>query len=325
MMQGSVVLWLVGCASDPPETPGVEPSTDGPVVDTSLPTDTQDPAPIDTGTPPAPFVATFATELSPGFVFRSNLPSAVDACLGLAGAPCEDADGDGLVDLWEDAVLDRIRPEIEFDESEPRITDGTAVLAMVGRVAPVADRIHVYVMIGYDLDYGRCGLSGHDGDSERVAVALAPIVGAGPGDVSIVAAYTAAHENTVNDHGRVYAGAALAELSFPLSPTDGMPRWRVFASDGKHATYGTLDHCESTSFVPCVEEDCGAEGDDPALFVQLPPVWNAGEPDRPRVTDLGGIGFPDEQAWVAQDFCGGRGRGLLCAGPIVEKLTIDPF
>jgi hypothetical protein len=274
----------------------------------------------------APFVATFTSErLGPAMAIRSNLPYANEACLALVGAPCGDIDQDGLTDAWEDGILDRVRPAVEFDEAEQRVDDATAVLAMVARVVPVVDRIHVYVMIGYDLDYGRCGLSGHDGDSERVAVSLAPMAGEGPGDVAFVGAYTAAHEGTIGDEGRVYDSATLGELSFPADPTDGTPRWRVFSSDGKHATYGTLDHCESTSVVPCVEEDCGADGVDPAAYRELPPIWNAGEPELPRLSDLGPIGFPGEDAWAAQDFCGGRGRGLLCASPVVEKLTVDPF
>ncbi len=194
----------------------------------------------------------------------------------------------------------------------------------VGRVAPAPDgRIRVYLMIGYHRDYGRCGLTAHHGDSERVAVDLQPV---GPGDVDAVAFYTAAHEGTITDSGHVFAGAELAELSFPDDPDSGEPRWMVWASDGKHATYGSVQRCEDAQWAPCVEEDCDPDGVDPEPYTWLPDAHNAGEEAYPFLTDLGPVGFPGEDAWANQDFCGGLGPDLLgCAAPVREKLLVDPF
>ncbi|HHO50034.1 MAG TPA: hypothetical protein ENK18_03980 [Deltaproteobacteria bacterium] len=137
--------------------------------------------------------------------------------------------------------------------------------------------------------------------------------------------YTAAHEGELTDAGRTVAADGLWQLSFPLDPATGQPRWRIYASDGKHATYGTKAWCEGASSVPCVEEDCGFEGGDPGVFARIPPVANAGEPDAPRLTELSRLGFPGEEAWVDQPFCGGQGRSWSCASPVVDKLTDDPF
>jgi hypothetical protein len=317
-----MLLGILACARDmavlpeDPVPPPSDPSTLQPPTST-LPSEPEEPE--------EPLEPWFLTEvLDLGLAIRSNVPAALADC---EGELCEDLDEDGLVDLWEDEVLARTSPALQFDEAEPLLDDPDAVLAMVGRVAPVGSEIHVYVMIGYHYDYGRCGLSSHDGDSERVAVAYQRMTGPedGLGDVQMVAAYTAAHENTVTDHGHVYRDAELAELSFPLDPTSGEPRWLVWPSDGKHATYGSIDACESASLIPCVEEDCAPDGVDPALFSMMPPVYNAGEELFPRLTDLSPIGFVDEDAWLAQDFCGGRGRGFLCSAPVRDKLLVDPF
>ena len=87
--------------------------------------------------------------------------------------------------------------------------------------------------------------------------------------------------------------------------------------------------CETASFVPCVEEDCAPDGVDPAelpAYTVVAPVANAGEELAPRLTDLAPVGFPGDDAWAAQDFCGGLGAGLFgCSAPVRDKLLVDPF
>jgi hypothetical protein len=254
-----------------------------------------------------------------------NLPPAIEDCAAIEGAPCEDLDEDGLADTWEDVALERLRPVRRLDETEPLIDDASAVLADVGRVIASGDRFRVFVMLGYSEDYGSCGFTAHSGDSERVALDLEPWTDGGAGGVIVVGAYTAAHENTTNDHGRVFTGADLQELVFDLDPQTREPRWVVFPSSAKHATYASVEICEGISIVPCIDEDCGPDGvDDPALFDRLPMVVNAGEEAAPRVTDLAIVGFPGDDAWAEQDFCGGQG-GTGCSAPVREKLLVDPF
>jgi len=274
-----------------------------------------------------PFALTAWTERRGDAVaLRTNLPRDPAACEGLPDAPCDDVDGDGLVDAWEDLVLERLRPSVTFDEAEPLFLDADAVLFAVGRVAPAeaGEGIRAFVMIGYSEDYGRCGVSAHPGDSERVVLDLAP-VGGEPGDVEVVGLYTAAHEGTVTDHGTLLTGPALADADFPLDPFTGEPRWRVFASDGKHATYPTIQGCEDAEVVPCLDEDCAPDGvADPASFDRLPPIVNAGEDAFRRISALGPIGFPGDDAWTDQDFCGG-GTRAGCASSVRSKLLVDPF
>lgn len=278
-----------------------------------------------------PFELVVHVERSGAFLrLRTNLPAAATACraLPVAGAPCADEDRDGLVDRWEDLVLDRLRPLQRLDEDEPGV-DELVTMADVGRVAPASLApldVVVLIMLGYARDYGSCGgFTGHDGDSERVGLHLRGLAGGGDGDVEVVAAYTAAHEGTSNDHGKRWTGAELATLvTVPDDVTDE-PRWVVFPSAGKHATYGTLAQCEGVSVIPCFDEDCGPDGvGDPWRYDHLPAIVNAGEDAHRLVDDLGPIGFPGDTAWGTGDFCGGRG-GSVCSSPARDKLVIDPF
>jgi hypothetical protein len=271
------------------------------------------------------FVLSVHTEVDPaaGLVLRTNLPAMMSDCAAAVGAPCADLDQDGLTDGWEDVVLDRLRPIQRLDEDEALVSDATAVLADVGRVALVGQEVHVFIMLGYSKDYGSCGFTAHDGDSERVALALSLLGDAG--DARVEQAYTAAHEGTATDHSRLFATADLPDLVYENDPALAEPRWVVFPSQDKHGTYATIDICENISVVPCFDEDCAPDGvADPSLFDRLPTYVNAGEEAHPMVTDLGPIGFPGDDAWAVQDFCGGLG-GSPCSDDVRNKLLNDPF
>lgn len=258
--------------------------------------------------------------------FACNIPGGLAECEAIAGAPCEDADLDGLTDAWEDLLLAGMRPLRRFDEGEMLLGDPAAAMGDVGRVVAVGDHVRVYVMLGYHLDYGSCGFTGHNGDSERVVLDLVADPEGGVGGAVVVGAYTAAHENTPTDHGMVFTGAALGDLVFTVDAETGDPRWVVYPSRNKHATYATVEICENISPIPCLDEDCAPDDvDDPAMFDVLPEKFvNAGEEAAPRVTELSVVGFPGDEAWAMQDFCGGLG-GSGCSAPVREKLLADPF
>ena len=267
------------------------------------------------------------TDGMPGLILRVNLPIDTKACAALGGGrPCDDLDADGITDAWENAALDRLRPIRRFDEDESLIGDATAVLGDVGRVAPAGSFVEIFIMLGYSKDYGSCGgFTSHNGDSERVALELERIGRAGAGDVRVKQAYTAAHEGTASDHSRVFSGADLALLTVGTDPATGEPRWVVFPSADKHGTYGSAQICEDISIIPCFDEDCGPDGvADPATYDRLPPFVNAGEDSMPLVTDLAVIGFPGDDAWATQDFCGGLG-GSGCSDDVRNKLIPSPF
>jgi hypothetical protein len=285
-----------------------------------------------TTTDAPPFELDVHTALSPekSLVLTTNLPALVADCKALPfkDTPCADLDEDGLADAWEGVVLDRLRPLQRLDEQESLVTDATAVMGNIGRVALVTPsplRVRMFFVLAYSKDYGSCGFTGHDGDPERVALDLAAPESGGPGDVTALAFYTAAHEYTSGDHSMKFQGADLTKLTFEKDAVTSEPRWIVFPSADKHATYASLDICENISAVPCVDEDCGPDGvANPKDFDRLPAFVNAGEEAHPLVTDLAAIGFPGEDAWAKKAFCGGLG-GATCSAQVRDKLLIDPF
>jgi len=150
----------------------------------------------------------------------------------------------------------------------------------------------------------------------------------GLGDVAVVGVYTAAHEGSPMDHSMTFTGSAMSELEYAKDGATGEPRWVVYSSQDKHATYVNIDICESVVVIPlCIDEDCGADGvSDPKKYERLPPIVNAGEDKARLVTDLTKIGFPGDDAWADQKFCGGLGGDRTkCSSSARSKLLNDPF
>jgi len=327
------LLWMGSCA-----TPADKPGSDeggvdetGQVRDSDVSGETAESGSAmdssDTGEPdpPEPFVLVVAVHPEDGALLEidSNLPADISDCLAIpeTGAPCADEDADDLVDAWEELVLQAVRPVLRMDEDEPFVTDEGGVLVQLGRVSPWdADTIWVPIVVAWSRDYGRCGLSDHNGDSERVVLLGERTISG----LRITAAYTAAHEGEITDQGRIWEGDDLAELQ--VESWDGILRWVVFPSEGKHATFGTVAACESAHFLPCLEEDCAPDGvSEPADYDHLPEVANMGEPDHPFFAELSAMGLPGEEPWSDQRFCGGLDRDDPCSSPLSEKLTRFPF
>jgi hypothetical protein len=261
-------------------------------------------------------------------VLRSELPRLVADCRRLTATPaiCDDQDADGLVDAWELLVLARLGPVVRLDAEEPLLSEPGFAVALVGRVAPAAERVRAFMALLYTRDYGSCGgVTAHHGDAERVVLELEPLADGSAGDVRVRRAYTAAHEDRATQHNRSFEGGELAALVIEPDPATREPRWIVYSSRAKHATYASPAICESRSRLPCLREHCSRdEIAAPARYDLLFPVANAGEPDRPIVTDLGPCGFPGEDAWADRPFCGALG-GQACGGSVRSKLLQSPF
>lgn len=302
-------LWFWLACTPPDEAP--QPQDNHSITESSTDSATDTSAP-DSATD-SDWVRQVDVYLEDFLVLETNQPAKVTDC---TVQDCTDDDQDGLTDAWEQLALEAFHPLRILDEDEPALTDDTAVLADVGRVFLATDgQVRVFVMLGWSRDYGRCGVSAHNGDSERVALDVRL-----EGSRAVVQqVYTAAHEGTAIDHGTL-----VKDLS-TLTVT-AEPRWAVFPSEGKHATYPSVAICEGVSFVPCVDEDCAPDGvSDPTDYEVLPPVFNAGEPAHPLLTDLDSVGYPGDHAWSEQRFCGGLSREDSCSSPVAEKLLTDPF
>jgi hypothetical protein len=250
------------------------------------------------------------------------------------GDACHDEDRDGLNDVWEDVVLQRLAPQVRLDPDDQLLVDQDAVFLAIGRVAPAPDRrIRVFVVLTYSHDYGRCGSGGHAGDTERVVLDLAADA-TDPESWIVDRAYTAAHEGVDGDASRLFQGASMRELEFVLSLDSGEPHWLVYSTRDKHATHASSLRCERAATALCLEEDCaaGAPGSivagppgPPHADDLLPRAVNAGEPNAPMIRGLGPFGFPGEDCWAPRPFCGGLDVGDKCADSPAVKLTLDPF
>jgi hypothetical protein len=282
------------------------------------------------------------TRLSDGaFQITTATAARVADCTGA----CVDADGDGLVDAWETAVLDRLRPAITFDEDEPLMAGGNAdPMGMVGRVFPSGgSKVVASFLLLYGRDYGVANPlcfshTHHPGDAERAALELEIV---GKKRAIARAAYTTGHEGTKDDQTRIFRGTALKTLESVKDSKTGQARWRVYASQKKHATYATKSLCENAKFSSfahqfCGQEDCGADVlvGSTARFTQLLPIVNSGEKNKPMANDLGrlgarngGRGFVGERVWGSPHFCGGREVANRddCPGSLEGKLLRNPF
>lgn len=252
-------------------------------------------------------------------------------------AGCKDADRDGLNDEWEDAVLAKLTPLVTFDEDEPMMkSDNKDAFAAIGRVFPSGDRVVVSMLILYARDYGAPNpvcfhAKNHSGDAERAAFEIELT---GGGNAVTRAAYTTGHEGTVDDQTTIVRDGEQKRLE------DVNGRWRVYSSQGKHATYMSKDHCEGarlSSFLHrfCASEDCAPDkmsDEDKQRFTRAPKVLNVGELDAPRAEndDLGRLGFSGVRAWSDERFCGGI-TGLSaeehakCPDALKSKLPKNPF
>jgi len=262
--------------------------------------------------------------------FSSSIPRIAAACVAqLADTElCRDADEDGLSDAWEDLLVDRLRPFVRYHADEPLFStsdwlDHLTVVALAHVATARSDSSHVRVMLPflYDKDFGRCSLEPHRGDVERVVFDLAPL---GDDSMEVVGLYTAAHEYTVMDGSTLLRGGDLEQMEYRKDEVTGQPRWIVYASAAKHATYATRELCESHGVVPCQQEGCpGASRDDRELLLA---VQNAGEPPPAPVWNPFGVGM---DLWGDSLFCGfaapSNSSNEPCAPPLAEKLLKDPF
>ncbi len=320
-----MLLLLLSCQPTPADTgpPAETSQTEAPSADTAAHLeDTRQPA--DTR---EPFVLeAWTADASPGLQLYINLPPAPEDCLRLRDAPCDDLDSDGLVDAWEGVVLERLRPLVVLDEDEPMLESTDGLLIHIARIWPVtAKSVRVMIVLAYSEDYGRCGLTAHHGDSERVALTLS----LQDGSAWVTEAYTAAHEGELTDQSTLYTLDDLDQLETTADPATGEPRWLVYASEGKHATFASAEHCEEASIIPCLEKDCAPDGvSDKARYSILSAhALNAGEESHPLADDLAEFGMPGEHIWLDQTFCGGLGRAneADCSSGLLEKMRSDPM
>ena len=287
-----------------------------------------------------------------GRTLNSNLPIFVSAD---EVDPEIDLDGDEINQQWENDAMECINPNFELDEHENWRLEHPNDHHVVNfvRVFPYPTKENKrYILFVYCVtwsrDYGRGGITEHNGDVERVIMAWKITEPEGK-HLELKKVFTSAHGSETNHSGVWDAWnrtcnigivkywpdeTFCASLEFPDQIL------KLQCSEGKHAIYPTADCCESVTLAAGIgDEDCG--GGEAWRFE----CFNAGEPDHYLIDDLDnpssweGLSeakrssltnlFPFEQVWSGRKehsnkFCGGLEYDSDSPGPIGNKLEGIP-
>ena len=90
------------------------------------------------------------------------------------GPLCKDADGDGQNDLWENMLVEQLRPRLMFDSGDGLFRGSTDTVRTLTSVVPLERAGESYVIvvsvIAFSRDYGFLGGFAHPGDTESFAM-----------------------------------------------------------------------------------------------------------------------------------------------------------
>jgi hypothetical protein len=86
------------------------------------------------------------------------------------GPFCKDADGDGQNDLWENLLVEQLRPRLMFDAGDGLFRGSTDTVRTLTSVVPIERAGENYVLVvsvvAFSRDYGFLGGFSHPGDTE---------------------------------------------------------------------------------------------------------------------------------------------------------------
>jgi hypothetical protein len=86
------------------------------------------------------------------------------------GPFCKDADGDGQNDLWENMLVEQLRPRLMFDSGDGLFRGNTDTVRTLTSVVPIEREGESYVVVvsvlAFSRDYGFLGSFSHPGDTE---------------------------------------------------------------------------------------------------------------------------------------------------------------
>jgi hypothetical protein len=259
---------------------------------------------------------------------------------------CKDADGDGLLDLWENLAVEFLRPALLYDEDEELFEplhadrDHVKVFARVTPVLRIQDPVtravdpdDVLILfkfaIAYSRDYGVDGLApelaafvfgkeySHNGDVEKLTTIWSPTAEG----IRMRRGWT---------NGHPCLGGSLCTDRHPrphhFAPTDidwwsNFPHMSIAVEEDKHGVWPSYWDCEEESAYDCG----GGRTIRPAAFNAgelRGDLLGAGRPFLDRLdfaSPTGPFGdlyengvqvFPGEAVWADWDpdlyFCGGR-------------------
>jgi hypothetical protein len=231
------------------------------------------------------FVTTFKTLLLSGVLLLEL------GLLGTARASWSDADGDGVSDVLEQALVVRFAPQFWLDENEcagrpAEFRTHSSVPQALARNGAIYTRVSPSAAMGHDrvaltVSYFHlwdqdCGpLSPHPLDVEHItALVVAPSMTSSIDAWVARYWYAAAHEDTICDT----SNAARAKVIDAV--TSGPDVW---IANGKHASYLSRDLCS--------QRGCGVDACANMVAMNAGPLISLGEADAPA----------NGAAWIASE------------------------
>lgn len=268
---------------------------------------------------PATPIETLVSQVNGSLELITNLPVTVSDCDErlLIGLSCGDQDGDGLVDQWEDALLESLKPVFRFHVDEPILQDSSPSLLQLGRVSASQSSpdVFLHIVTLFDRAEGLClAFPETRGDLELVVIRLS-------------AQASGAYRVT----GGLLPPRALTGWRTFEAPTTVISdpqvgaRWVIYSIKNQHTLYLDRDHCTRSTSV--CGDLCGPNSAGASSYDRLVEIINVGEPARPLVTGLDSLGYPNEQVWRGGHFCGGasQSRSVICADSSIVELLNRPF
>lgn len=229
-----------------------------------------------------------------------------------------DLDGDGIEDGEEDRLARAWLPYLSDDPG-----DACGVSGIVVRVRPHPGDPALVSIVYVRLYNEDCGLNGHVGDDEVFGVVIDPR--ASPGAEGVLRMVAIGHQDTVCEQ-TTSCGRCVGDVACETTTADGRVVPVVFASRDKHANYVVAARC---SWISCLDS-CTL-----APRPSAPPLVNAGEPGRPRVSNLSAQGFVtrangwthaalfDVDPWDRSKQFGGGGAGNV-ASRLLDESFVPP-
>jgi hypothetical protein len=236
-----------------------------------------------------------------------HFPRLVSDC---HGPTCNDADADGLNDLWENVAVQQLRPRLMLDEQDGLVAArNAAAVRVLSSVLPIEHKGRSYVLFANVItskrDYGHMGLLAHAGDTEAFGMLYRVNDAGGLTWVS----------SATKGHACLTCGPKYNFLDQEFAQ-DGTPT--LYVERDKHGLWPSGKSCrERAAF------SCGGQR------VLRPVALNVGDPSadgsRALVDNMDGLAangsfaslaglFPGEAVWtralarVPGRFCGGRLR-----------------
>jgi len=238
-------------------------------------------------------------------------PAAAEAGLDNA-APELDTDGDGVSDALEAKVAAAYLPFFSVHPGDKCNRHG-----LLYRIAPhpkEPKRLMMWVIALFEKD---CGANGHPGDDETFGVVIDPDL---PAPAGILAVRAISHQNTPCQRITT-CGSCSGMTACTTAVRAGVQVPVVYASKDKHGTYSVLGTCSDLI--------CDFGGCTLAPTASTAPTLNAGEPNRPLVTNLTKDGFiTAANGWTEaslMNFDPWKAGDFGNAGDVSKDLVDDAF